>query len=295
MQKVRNSEPNRNIIDSFNKAHSASYAMTSYQTAWLKHYYPKEWYASLLTSNGSDQEKVLALIAECKKKGIKILPPDINRSDDTFTPTDEGIRFRITTIKSVGDTAIGDIMRIRPIKDFNDLLERRTKKHIRDNVVVSLIKAGAFDSTDGPERGELLWKFEMSKRNKTAVKNDVQLPKVPFNSKIKLLWEKNVLGMYLDEHPMDKYSFKPLSSFEDNQSAFIGGEIVSVAEVLQKNGKPMAFINVDTGFGLVKILCFASNWADEDTKQMCIEGNIVLIRGKRSADALLFNSMEVLE
>lgn len=277
---------------SFNKAHSASYAMLSFQTAWLKTYYPTEWYASLMTGKGDDQDAINGLVAECKAKGIPILPPNINESTDTFRPTKEGILYRITTISHVGKTALQDIYKLRPIKSFKDLIGRRTQKHLNDRAVVNLIKAGALDEFG--ERHDLLWQLDMHNRKKTDVKNGVECDRYDDSQKQRTEWEKEALGMYLSTHPMEKYSFKPLDSFENESNAFIGGEVAVVNKALQRNGKEMAFVTIDTEYGMVRCLVFASSWADKGNQLVLSEGSLVLIRGRRSGDSIIFNSAEEL-
>ena len=140
----------------FNKSHSASYAVMSYQTAWLKHYYPKHFYASLMTMESdkeNGQQRVGDLIAECKKLNINIIPPNINDSQGEFIASKDGILYRITAITGVGKTVIDHIKSLRPIKGLSDLLKRGTKRIIKKNVVINLIKAGCFD-------------FEETNRNK---------------------------------------------------------------------------------------------------------------------------------
>ena len=119
----------------FNKSHSASYAMMSYQTAWLKHYYPKQFYASLMTlesekTNG--QQKVGDLIVECKKLGIPIISPDINLSQEEFTSNQNGILYRITAITGVGSSVINHIESLRPIKSLSDFVERGKKNYKKE-------------------------------------------------------------------------------------------------------------------------------------------------------------------
>lgn len=278
---------------SFNKAHSASYAMISFQTAWLKYYYPVEFYASLMTSKGGDQDEISALIAECKEKGISILPPDINSANEDFVPKENGIQYRMTTITHVGATAIKEIYRLRPIKSLEDLLERRIKSKLKNNVIVSLIKAGTMDSLN-PNRTELMWEFDQSQRTKTQIKEEYEHPRYENNPEKILEWEKESLGIYLSAHPMDKYSFKPLDSFANEGDAFIGGQVMSVSKGLQKNGEEMAFISLDTKFGVVRVLVFASIWKDVGVKMLFNEDNFILVRGRRSGDSLLFNSGEEL-
>ena len=172
----------------FNKSHSASYAMISYQTAWLKHYYPKEFYASLMTLESTKingQQRVGDLIVECKKLGIPIIPPDINHSQNEFIANKDGILYKITAITGVGEASINHIKSLRPIKSLSDMLTRGTKRYIKKNVVENLIKAGCFDE-ENSNRCELL-----------GLDEEYNLSKVH-------QFEKESLGLYLTSHPLEK-------------------------------------------------------------------------------------------
>lgn len=281
----------------FNKSHSASYAVLSYQTAWLKCHYPKHFYASLMSSEKTDsdgQDAIAGYIAECKQRGIKILPPDINNSGENFIVTEGGINYRITTIKHVGDSAIESIQALRPIKSFEDFMERREKRHIKKNVLINLIKAGCFDF-DNPNRAELLWQVDMASRTKTQIKNNYQCPLYDWNDKIKAEWEKEVLGMYLSTHPMEKYGFQPLSYYPDGQNALQGGEIYEVKEFKDRNKNDMAFVFINTLYGNVKVLVFSSTWQYPQIKESMKIGNIILVRGRRSGNDIILNEVEVLD
>jgi len=282
---------------SFNKSHSASYAVISYQTAWLKYHYPEHFYAALMSSektDGDGQSAISGYIVECKQRDIKILPPDINHSGDNFIVNDEGISYRITTISHVGESAIRAIERLRPITSFSNFLERREKQHIKQNVLVNLIKAGCFDF-DNPNRAELLWQLDMLNRTKTQIKNNYECPRYAYDDKIKAEWEKEALGMYLSLHPMEKYGFKPLSSFTEGSYVLQGGEVYDIKEFKDKNKNDMAFVFINTLFGNVKLLVFASTWRYLQIKSSFTKGNIVLVKGKRSGDAVIVDSVEVLE
>lgn len=279
---------------SFNKAHSASYAMTSFQTAYLKHYYPNEFYASLMSAE-EEQSKISDYIAELKLRGIIVNPPDINVSSDEFVVTEKGINYKLSTITNVGNNALKGIKKIRPIISLSDLLERRTKSEIRSNTIVNLIKAGCFDF-ENTNRAELMWQFEMSLRTKTQIKENMQLPKYEWNDKIKCQWEKDALGLYLSVHPMEKYGFKPITDFEDGDyNALQGGEITEVNIFNDKNNNEMAFIMIDTLYGIVKVIMFASVWSNEEKRDCIKEGNIILVKGRRSRNDILLNEVEVLE
>lgn len=282
---------------SFNKSHSASYAMLSYQTAWLKHYYPTHFYASLMSSaktDGDGQIEIAKYMAECKEKGIQIIPPDINHSSDTFRVVGDSIAYRITTIKHVGDSAIEAIKSIRPIQSFDDFMARRQKSAIKQNVLVNLIKAGCFDEFN-PNRAELLWLVDMSNRTKTQIKNDYTCPKYEWNDHIKAEWEKEVLGMYLSSHPMEKYGFKPFDSYKDNDDALIGGQVTDIVVRKDKKGNDMAFLTIDTLYGSIRSLVFSSLWARKEIQDPLQLNNFVMIKGKKSGDSVLLNSVEVLE
>lgn len=282
---------------SFNKSHSASYAVISYQTAWLKINYPEHFYASLMSSEKTDgvgQDAISGYIAECKQRGINILPPDVNKSGEEFVVSDKGINYRITTIKSVGDSAIVGIENLRPIKSFEDFMERKEKKFIKKNVVTNLIKAGCFDF-DNPNRAHLLWLADMSNRTATQIKTDMQCPVYEWNDNIKAEWEHEVLGMYLSIHPMEKYGFKPLDTFADGQQALQGGEVSEVKVFKDKKGNEMAFVFLNTLYGKVKILIFASTWKSQEIQNNFKEKNIVLVRGKRSGHDILLDKVEVLK
>lgn len=282
---------------SFNKSHAASYAVITYQTAWLKRFYPEHFYASLMSSEPTDgvgQDKISGYIAECKQRGINILPPDINISDEDFVVTDKGINYRITTITHVGTNAIEGIKKIRPIKSFEDFLERRERRYVRQNVLINLIKAGCFDF-DNPNRAELMWQLDMNERTKTQIKNGYECPRYEWNDKVKAEWEKDALGMYLSFHPLEKYGFKALDTFEENARALQGGEVYEVKEIKDRNGNMMAFVFINTLYGNVKVLVFSSMWKRRGIREQCGLGNIVMIKGKRSGDAIICNEIEVLE
>ena len=281
---------------SFNKSHSASYAMLSFQTAWLKTYYPVHFYASLMSSektDGDGQDAIAKYIAECKQLGINILPPDINNSNDNFVVVDNSINYRITAIKHVGASAVNAIISMRPIKSFQDFLERREKQFLKKNVVVSLIKAGCFDF-DNPNRAELLWQFLMSERTKTQIKENYQFEKLDWNDKVKAQWEKEVLGLYLSAHPMEKYGFKPLDTFIDGDKALQGGEIIDIKIIKDKHNREMAFVFLETLFGRIKVIIFSSTWSDPLIKQHIHIGNTIMVKGKRSGDSIILFETELL-
>lgn len=278
---------------SFNKSHSVSYAILTYVTAWLKCKYPKYFYASAMTfantkSTDEAQKDIAEILVEVKKHGIKILPPDINESTNEFIATKEGIRYCITSIRNVGESAIKAINKLRPIKSLSDMLKRGEKRHLKKNVVEMLIKAGCFDF-ENPNREEMLQEYYAIRKEDYEHKE--------WNDKLKLEYEKETLGTYLTSHPMDKYSFRELNEFKDNEYAIIGGEVIEVVERYDKKGASMAFVTINTPKGNTKCLVFASTWNKRGSKikEEIKEGNLILLRGRRSGTNLLVDSVEVLE
>ncbi|HHU05609.1 MAG TPA: DNA polymerase III subunit alpha [Clostridiales bacterium] len=214
----------------FNKAHAVSYAMITYQTAYLKCHYPKEYMAALLSSVLGDTTKIAEYTAECKENGIKLLPPDVNESEDNFTVSGDNIRYGLAAVKNIGVGFIKAVMEERDrggrFKSFEDFCERMYGADINKRAVESLIKAGAFDSM-GYKRSQLLRLCsqvidniaDSRRRNvegqldlfgggetDTAVIN-VEMPDIPEFSSYELMsMEKEVTGLYLTGHPMDDYA-----------------------------------------------------------------------------------------
>ena len=282
---------------SFNKSHAASYAMLTYQTAWLKHYYPTYFYSAMMSqtkTDGDGQLEVAKYIAECKADDITILPPDINISTEDFVPTKEGVTYRLTMIKHVGEAPVKEIKSLRPITSFQDFLERKSSNVMKKNVVINLVKAGAFDSLN-PKREDLLWEFDMFNRKKTQIKNNFQCERYEATERTYMDWEKEVLGLYIKKHPMEQFGFHPLSTFAEKEVCIQGGEVKAVATVPQKNGKLMSFVTLDTLFGTIRVLVFGNNWEKYEVQNLFKIGNLVLVKGEKSGDAVLFNSGEELE
>ncbi|HSQ90175.1 DNA polymerase III subunit alpha [Romboutsia sp.] len=277
----------------FNKSHATCYTVITYQTAYLKAYYPNYFYSALLTAKIDNQEEVANIIAECKRKDIKLLPPDLNKGTHEFTPTKEGIRMPLNYLKGVGESVIPEIIRLRPIISLSDLFERRTKAIIRKNVLVSLIKAGCFDFEE--TRNEMMYRLDMLNRTKTQIKNGHICDYYDYNEKLFMKWEKESLGMYLRKHPLDNHNPKSFYDYKESEMVSVVGEITDVTERSQKNGKMMAFITLDLPCGVVRALSFANIWESQSIKNESKEGNIVYVKGKKSGDSILLDNIESLE
>ena len=280
---------------SFNKSHATSYGVLSYKTAWLKCHYPIYWYASLLNSEIANQEKVEGLIAECKKKGIKILPPDINKGSYKFEGTKDGIRIPINYLKGVGEDVVKYIKKeLVPITSFEDMLDRGIKKYIKKNVVIAMVKAGIFDF-ENENREHFMWVYSMRNRKKTDIKNGIECPHLEYNEKIKLQWEKDVYGMYLSKHPLENRNARSIKDFTDDMTVIQVIEKKEVVERLQKNGKKMAFLTGSNQHGILKCLVFGNTWEVDDIRETILNNDILMVKGRKSGNDLIVNDVEIIE
>ena len=215
----------------FNKSHAACYAYISYQTAYLKYYYPKEFMASLLTSVMDNTTKVSEYILSCRQMGIAILPPDINEGESKFSVAEGGIRFGLSAIKGVGISVSDEIVRIRKeggeFHSLEDLVERTSNKEVNRRTLENFIKSGAVDSLEGNRNQKLQIVSQVlsnkSKNQKNVISGQmslfdfateedkksfqVQMPEVQELSREQiLLFEKETLGIYISGHPLEDYA-----------------------------------------------------------------------------------------
>ena len=214
----------------FNKSHAAAYAVVSYQTAWLKYYYPVEFMAALMTSVIDNPGKVAEYIMTCRQMGIGILPPDINQGEGVFSVTGRQIRYGLSAIKSVGRPVIESILEERNrggrFTDLKNFIERLSGKEVNKRTIESFIKAGALDSLGGTRR-QLMMAYaqvmdSVAQERKSSISGQmslfdlmgeeekqeysIQLPDVGEFDKGQLLaFEKEVLGIYVSGHPLEEY------------------------------------------------------------------------------------------
>ena len=214
----------------FNKSHAACYAVVSYQTAFLKYYYPKEFMAALMTSVQDNTAKVSEYILTCRQMGIGILPPDINEGYSGFTVSGESIRYGLSAIKSVGRSVVEQIIKEREngglFRSMDDFVERMSNKEVNKRTLENFIKAGALDSLPGNRRQKCMVAPEMldqkNKEKKSVMEGQMSLfdfaaeddkknfqitfPNVEEFKKEELLaFEKETLGIYVSGHPMQEY------------------------------------------------------------------------------------------
>ena len=313
---------------SFNKSHAACYAIIAYQTAYLKANYPVEYMAALLTADGSDLDRISILIEECKKMKIEVLPPDINESFSNFSvvPDKNQIRFGLSAIKNVGYNIVELIVNERKknghFNTIEDFISRVDSKVLNKKSLESLTRAGAFDNLK--ERNQILSNLEKlldwAKKNQkikesgqrglfdnttsVSFSNGITLDKVePLNEYDKLMWEKELLGLYISGHPLEKYrgmleqqtiSIKKIvndlngtatghrNPFEkyyiNGETVTIGGIITTIKKILTKKGDPMMFIKVQDLTETIEVVVFPS--MIEKNPYAFIENKIVTITGK---------------
>ncbi|MGZ6005330.1 MAG: DNA polymerase III subunit alpha [Candidatus Saccharimonadales bacterium] len=299
----------------FNKSHSACYSLIAYQTAYLKAHFPAAFMAALMTSDYDDTDRLAIEITECKHMGITVLPPDVNESFVEFAvvPETDQIRFGMTAIKNVGQGAVEEILRARHEGEFislEDFLQRVNVRIVNRKAMESLVKAGAFDRFG--DRGLLLHNLDLllayaSRLQKQASsgqtdifgnaaetmieqpKLELQPPPLSIEVREQLLWERELLGLYLSQHPLELFEailseqtvpLNELKPEHDGKSVNIGGAISEMREITTKNGQKMAFVKIEDQFGEVEALLFPSSY--QQTVGLWERDRVVLIRGKVS-------------
>jgi DNA polymerase-3 subunit alpha len=281
---------------SFNKAHATCYAMIAYWTAYLKANYPDAFMAALMTSDEDDTDRLSIEISECQHMGIKVLPPDVNQSFVEFgvVPGENAIRFGMAAVKGVGTGAVEEILRAREEGEFTgveDFAKRVSTRIVNRKAWESLIKAGAFDAFG--DRSDLLFNLDnilafASKLQKDiangqsdlfgGLDNAVALPSINLEAapthhpeRERLLWERDLLGLYLSAHPLDTYDAyfaeqtMPLASLKpeyDGRTATIGGVVTNVRAIVTKSGTKMAFVAIEDKTGEGEVIVFPSTYAE---------------------------------
>ena len=304
----------------FNKSHAACYAMIAYRTAYLKAHYPVEFTAGLLNAESNDIDRIAILVQEARQSGIAILPPDINKSFVAFTPEGDppsgGIRFGLLAIKNVGEQITRAIIDERlargPFKNFEDFLSRVHHKDLNKKSLESMLKSGVFDSlsierNQGLQNLDDILKFVNSiRKNSTTTNSGNSLfgdsmptggtlklkPAPPLKNGEKLVWEKELLGFYLSDHPLNPYidrlkkaNAQPLDKLreiKDEKTLFIAGGIVTkIQKIFTKSGQPMIFATLeDFSSKPFEVVVFFILF--EKSLSVWVENNVVLVKGRMS-------------
>ena len=274
----------------FNKSHSAAYAMVTYQTAWLKAYYPKEFLAALLTLEMGSADRTYKNLGDAREHGIKVLPPDVNESQQGFTVTSSGIRFGLGAVKGVGQRAVELVTEARKDGEFRtlgDFCLRASGSQITRRIVEALIKAGAFASIDS-SRARLIAGIDASLAWAERVREDRAVgqyglfgggggatqpePDVPdveeYDPLEVLAFEHDSVGFFISGHPLDRFPhdldlLKPtpvsdLSSCKDGASVRVAGIPNTVRRKNNKKGDRYATFNIEDRDGVVEVVA----WAD---------------------------------
>lgn len=297
----------------FNKSHSACYGLIAYQTAYLKAHYPSAFMAALMTSDYDDIDRLAVEITECKHMGIKVLPPDINESFVEFAvvPKTKAIRFGMSAIKNVGTGAVESIIEARsegPFKDLNDLFSRINTRLVNRRNFESLIKAGALDSFG--ERSYLLHNLDAmlayaSRLNKEKSSGQANLfgsvvddnhikpqltledPDIKYTVREQLMWERELLGLYLSQHPLEAYSLllseqtipqNTIKPSHSGRAVSIGGAVVEMREITTRKGQKMAFVTIADQSAETDLILFPSIY--QQTIGIWDRDRVVLVKGK---------------
>ncbi len=295
----------------FNRSHAACYAMVSYQTAYLKAHYPVEFMTSLLNVSGTEIERINFLVAETKRMGIKVLPPDVNLSFQGFAVDGKNIRFGLLAIKNVGSNIVDFIIAERgkggPFTDLTNFLTRIQHRDLNKKSLESLIKAGAFDSF-GTDRGKLLENIEdIIKFNQAAKKSansnqdslfggtatftSLRLhDAAPVAKNVMLSWEKDLLGLYLTDHPLNghngkisdrvktiHYALTLPKNGERSLKFSIAGVISAMKKIVTKKGQPMLFVTLEDKEDSMEVLVFNDTLGK--SAEAWTDNNAVLIDG----------------
>ncbi|MCB9404349.1 MAG: DNA polymerase III subunit alpha [Microthrixaceae bacterium] len=317
----------------FNKSHSFGYGLVSYQTAYLKAHFPVEYLSALLTSVKTSLEKAAVYLNECRTMGIQVLVPDVNRSASDFEPArlDDGtevIPFGLSAVRNVGEALVEKIIEERsangPFADFYDFCERVDLSVLNKKTLESLIKAGGFDSLGHPRRG-LLAVYEqivdatIARRKERDVgifslfgeaeetgggfDEKVAIPSLAFDKKEQLAFEKEMLGLYVSDHPLmgaeaalsrrTDGTISDLAEVDDGAMRLIGGVVTGLQRKWTKKGDLMAVFVLEDLQTSIEVMVFPKTMAD--IGHMLADDAVLLIKGRvdRRDDQPKFIAMDV--
>ena len=302
----------------FNKSHAACYALIAYWTAYIKAHYPDAFMAALMTADSDDTDRLAIEIAECRSMGIQVLGPDVNESfkDFAIVPHEKKIRFGLLAVKAVGSGAVDAVLNARKaggkFTSILDFAKRVNARQFNKKAWDSLIMTGAFDQFG--TRSDLLFNLERiqeygSKSQKEAlsgqtdlfgfagaedmrVESSIELINAPkqHTDKERLTWERELLGLYVSAHPLDRYvkyfeeQTQPLSQIQpntDGQKATIGGIVIDVRTIITKSGTKMAFVKMEDKTSEGEVIIFPNLYSEINEKLQI--DTVLKIEGKISA------------
>jgi DNA polymerase-3 subunit alpha len=301
----------------FNKAHTAGYGLVSYWTAYLKANFPAEYMAALLTSVRDDKDKSALYLHECRRMGIKVLPPDVNDSDANYTPRGTDIRFGLAAIRNVGLNVVSSVVDARRAKgrfvDFADFLAKVDQVVCNKRVIESLVKAGAFDSLGHTRRGlitihveavdlvletkraEAIGQFDLfgsSDDSETAAfTSELTIPVGEWEKSTLLTHERDMLGLYVSDHPLFGVEHVLAASSDcsvaelmadgeraDGSTVTVGGLITGLQRKVTKQGNAWAIATLEDLEGAIEAMFFPATY--NLVAPHLHEDRIVLVRGR---------------
>jgi DNA polymerase-3 subunit alpha len=300
----------------FNKAHTAGYGLVSYWTAYLKANFPAEYMAALLTSMADDKERSAIYLNECRRMGIKVLPPDVNDSDANYTPRGSDIRFGLTAIRNVGFNVVESIIatrsRVGRFSDFHDFIAKVDISVCNRRVVESLVKAGAFDSLGHTRKGlssvfeqvidtaveikraEAVGQFDLfgglSDSGEDSLIDRPEIGIAEWEKSVLLAHERDMLGLYVSDHPLigmetalAQLSDRSIASILvdenlDGAIATLGGLVTSVQRKTTKKGSAWAIITLEDLEGIIELMVFPQSYASFGA--LLVEDSILVVRAR---------------
>lgn len=279
----------------FNKSHAVAYSMITYITAWLELYYPSHWLSAIMSTKMGDKEVIAQGLADIKANGFDFNPPDINKSETIFTAHNNKITFPLSVINGVGDKAVQSIMEERskqPFTSLEDILSRIPKRQLNAKVMKGLIFAGSFDSLYPELDRQAIYEDYMVIKGESKKKLE-EVASQEWNDTVKANYEKDLLGVFISCHPLQKYHFRNWQEFVDGGQALVGGIITKVKAFNDKKGNRMAFVSLDTYQGNREVVVFSSTYAKFES--LLVVDSVVMIDGKKQNESLLANKIKPLE
>jgi DNA polymerase-3 subunit alpha len=294
----------------FNRSHAAGYGLVAYQTAYLKAHFPAEYLASLLTATKRDKDRTAIYLNECRQMGIEVLVPDVNESETDFTVHDGRIRFGLSAVRNVGEGVVEKIAEARsdggPFQSFLDFVDRVDLSVLNKRTVESLIKAGAFDAMGHTRKGltlmhELILDTTVERRRNEEMgqyslfageeesgnQESFDLPADEWVQKIKLAFEKEMLGLYVSDHPLlavgaslaaaTSTTISELQDMTDRASVTVGGIVGAITRRWTKNGDPMLFFQLEDLEGSVEVIVFPKTV--HDFGPLVVEDAVLIVSG----------------
>ncbi|MEX0851655.1 MAG: DNA polymerase III subunit alpha, partial [Gaiellaceae bacterium] len=298
---------------SFNKAHAACYGLIAYRTAWLKANHPREYMAALISSVMNTKDRVPFYVNACREMGIDVLPPDVNSSQTDFAIVEGKIRFGLNAVKNVGESAADAIVRARadgPFESIWDFTERADPQAVNKRALESLVKCGALDSTGATRMGMLaVLESALGLGQKHAAdrlagqasifggfgeaeapeqRHHPSIPMGEFDERELLRLEKETLGLYVSEHPLERVSgelkrktdcaLADLERRRDGEIVVVGGIVSGLKQLTTKRGEPMVFATLDDPTGTAEVVVFNSTYAD--SRDFLEPDRILVVKGR---------------